>query len=442
MRSSPTTAAATPIATPRPSSDVPTTALGKGHSAQVSLAEPAPTHLNPPVPPQVSEFSMAHVGPSGKEVSAGEFLSQGGGIKSKREWDVPPAAHIPKSRASAGPHRKDSAQISRETTLKELEHSKPQITSGTSSPLDAKGNTAAKEALNPPFVSKIQNMWDNCIKTFTTSPFRKTSAGGKGGDKELRPRQQNKEGKKIQVGASGELDGMEEMVQECVTGKTWWDFPTAMPGFRTLNPSQNSDTLYLQNTLFSAGVRESFQEAKAYGFRKGEADQGNDPTKSKNIQKQKDKLVSMTKGNVHYKSQNDAHTRGYEVKPTQKNPADNMRPKADNSELEISNLDGHTDNISSLHTDESFAAKQPVSVEKRAGVELLKGKQVQGRHNGTKSQPVGLIEADTSRGDAKAILMDNDHEELVQPANNEPCWVHRWLASYSAPQDSAVASIH
>ncbi|KAF8451765.1 hypothetical protein BGX38DRAFT_1180992, partial [Terfezia claveryi] len=172
---------------------------------------PAPTHLNPPVPPQVSEFSMAHVGPPGKEVSSGECPSQGSGAKSKRTRDVPLAAHIPKPRAGAGSHRKDSTQISRATQSKGLEHSKPRIQSGTSSPLEAKDDPKAKEALNPPFVSKILNIWDNCIKTITIKPFRKVVTRGKEEAKELT----NEEDKKIQAGISGELDNMEVM-QECV----------------------------------------------------------------------------------------------------------------------------------------------------------------------------------------------------------------------------------
>jgi len=439
MRSSPATATATPSATPRPSSDAPTTTFGKEYFEQVSLAEPVPTHLNPPVPPQVSEFSMAYVGSPGKEVSSGECPGQGGGVEGKRAQDVPPAAHIPKARAGASSHRKVSAQISRAIPPKEVEYSKTRIQGGTSSPLEAKGDSGANEALNSPFVSKFQNIWGNCIKTITTNPFRKIATRGKGEDKGLTPGQQNKEDKKIQVGISGST---EEVVQECVTGKTWWDFPMAMQGFRTPNPSQHSDTSYLQNTLFRAGVRESFREAKAYGYRKWEADQENDPTKVKNMQTQEDNSGPMIQKNENHKtSKNSADTQGYEVKPTQKNLADIMLPKGDNSELEIPNLDRGTDHISNPHMDQGIAVQQPVSAGKRSGVELSKGKKVQGRHNGTKSQLFDLIEADTSRGDDKTILVGNDHKELVQPANDEPCWVHRWLASYSAPEESPETAV-
>ena len=368
-------------------------------------------HLNPPVPPQVSEFSMAHVGPSGKEVSSRECLSQGGRIRSKETQDVPPAAHIPKPRAGVASHRKDSTQISR-----------ARMPSGL---LEAKDDSEAKEALNSPFALKIQNIWDNCIKTFTTNPFRKISARGQEEDKGIIPRQQNKEDKKnVHVGTSGELDGTEEVVPECVTGKALWDFPTTMQGFRTLNPSHNSDTSYLQNTLLRAGVRESFREAKAYGFRKGEADQENDSIKPRNIPKE-DKSIPMISENENYKTgQSGTYTQGHEVKQTQKSLVD-MLSKADNSELEISNLDGHTGHTSSLHMNQGSATHQ-------LGVDLSKGKQVQGLHDGTKIPPVDLMEADTSQGDATAILTDNNHKE---PVNDEMCWVHRWLASYSVSQE-------
>ncbi|KAF8430104.1 hypothetical protein EV426DRAFT_579812 [Tirmania nivea] len=380
---------------------------------------------------------MAHTGPSAKEASSGECSSQGGGIKS----NVPPTAHIPKPKAKAGSHRKDSAQISRATSPKELEYSKPRIPSGTISPLGAQHISAAKETLNAPFSSKIQNIWDNCVKTFTTNPFGKISTG-KDEDTRRTPRQQKGDKKKIQVGAGRELNGTEDVVQECMTGRTWWDFPMAMQGFRALNPSQNSDTSHLQNTIFRASARESFQEAKAYGFRKVGADQENDSTITKNIQKQEDKSVPMAnKNEIHKTGQYDAYTRGYEVEPTQQNSADSMLPKADNLKLEISNLDGHTDHISSLHMDQKSAVQQPVSAGKMPEVQLSKGKQVEGCLSGSKSQTVDLIGADTSRGDAKVILMDIDHEGLEKPASDEPSWVHRWLDSYSTSQESPKTAV-
>lgn len=447
MRSTQTTAAATPCVSPRHSSDVLGASSRGLESIRVSLAEPTPIHLNPPTPQQKIERLTNHVGPQAEGTIRNAFLKRDSARKLQQTWDMPPVAHIPKSRAGADSHSREISDFSSPRIIPQKDEASA---SWSGIPLDTGKRSGSKgEEITPPFVSKIQGIWHNCVKTFTTNPFRKSKeaqarSSEEGGkvhsyskiekeNKNIKSKSQSAIPKKLIDEGNIRTSKKVEVAQECVAGNSWWDVAVASERVGTRNSNSENGNTILDDEI---SINESFQEAKAYGFKEAKRDrefQLKNPVclEEKTVKGGKTpnsthvRVLEVTKDDAKLEKLQQSETLGFAIRSLSR-----AIPRAD-FEGARNLMQENSSSDATKETTDHVSIHKPISQKTRMLEQESPTTQVQGHLTNTLATEPKNSEENTTNVSLRPQPGYVNTTDVGSGADGQ-CWVHRWLASYSA----------
>lgn len=390
MKSEPATAPATPQTTPRISSKA-----DAASEKSLELQEPVLMHLSPPVL-QVSELSKPCTNPLVRVCTSNSPPEGEDRSKAKCPKRIPPPAHIPKPKASSDPNLLENTHSHTHLVPEVGRIPRPY---GYTINSELESASVMGKAQDLPWISRLQVIWDNCVKSLTLNPFRKAHLAEKASDC-------NKANRHPQLPQLQEYGMEEQPSQECIVSKIWWDLPMTRDRIRNRSSLSYSNSSSNQNDCFISDKMMDSQQTRIYGLGENiDTDVNTDDVLHP------ESLKEESSGNNKAPQLPTTKSREYSMEQRLPLVHEVQQNKADE--------------VSRGPHDSTFAYSSAACVvtlnQEAEPNELNVSEQPQNNVHKASTTSTGIEEQNM-------ITAEKDKPTVVE----DDCWVHQWLASYSA----------